>query len=90
MGSAVFAAQYQQALIPAVAAMIQRAWLSRRYKTKPDTQPGDRIVRSWDCASKEGLQSNRFRCSSPPYHDAHGVTAAFDKNHSPEPEPVAI
>jgi predicted phage terminase large subunit-like protein len=62
MGSAVFSAQYQQAPIPADGAMIERAWLSKRYNRKPEKQPGDRIVQSWDCASKEGLQNDYSVC----------------------------
>jgi predicted phage terminase large subunit-like protein len=62
MGSAAFSAHYQQAPTPAEGAMIQRAWLSKRYKRCPDKQPGDRIVQSWDCASKEGLQNDFSVC----------------------------
>jgi predicted phage terminase large subunit-like protein len=62
MGSAVYAAQYQQAPVPAAGAMVQRAWLQTRYKTPPEKRPGDLIVQSWDCASKEGLQNDYSVC----------------------------
>ena len=62
MGSAAFSAQYQQAPTPAEGAMIQRVWLSKRYKRCPEKQPGDRIAQSWDCASKEGLQNDFSVC----------------------------
>lgn len=53
MGSQVFAAQYQQAPVPAEGNLIHRAWL-RRYTVPPARLAHDLIVQSWDTASKAG------------------------------------
>lgn len=52
MGSQPFSAQYQQAPVPRDGSLIKRGWFRRRYKQAPEPQPYDRIVQSWDTASK--------------------------------------
>ncbi len=51
MGSASFSAQYQQQPIPAGGHMVNWEWFSR-YSDLPPARSGDRIVQSWDTASK--------------------------------------
>lgn len=51
LGSQSFSAQYQQAPVPAGGAMVKRHWF-RSYACAPHRQSGDRIVQSWDTASK--------------------------------------
>lgn len=53
MGASQFSAQYQQQPIPAGGTLVKRAWI-RRYDRTPKREAGDRIVQSWDCASKDG------------------------------------
>lgn len=53
MGSAAFSAQYQQSPIPAGGNMIKRDWF-RTYDYSPERKDGDRIVQSWDTATKGG------------------------------------
>ncbi|MCW5758204.1 MAG: phage terminase large subunit [Phenylobacterium sp.] len=61
MGSANFAAQYQQAPVPEGGAMVRREWL-RSYAQPPERLPGDRIVQSWDCAGKDGALNDYSAC----------------------------
>lgn len=61
MGSAAFSAQYQQAPVPPAGLMVDRSWF-KRYVDPPDHRPGDRIVQSWDCASKDGVLSDWSVC----------------------------
>jgi predicted phage terminase large subunit-like protein len=61
MGSAAFSAQYQQAPIPAGGALVRRDWI-RRYDRPPERGPRDRIVLSWDCASKDGVLNDYSVC----------------------------
>ena len=56
LGPDVFAAQYQQAPVPAGGAMIKRAWL-RYYDKAPANIPCSRIIQSWDTAAKDGAQN---------------------------------
>jgi predicted phage terminase large subunit-like protein len=51
IGSYNFSAQYQQCPVPPGGALIRAAWL-HTYRDIPPQQPGDRIVQSWDTASK--------------------------------------
>ncbi len=61
MGSANFSAQYQQSPVPLEGLHIKRDWL--RYCEAPPVQvPGDRIVQSWDTASKDGVFSDYSVC----------------------------
>lgn len=61
VGSYVFAAQYQQAPVPAGGALVQRKWL-RYYDKLPKKQPGDQLVQSWDTASKDGALNDYSVC----------------------------
>jgi hypothetical protein len=61
MGSAVFSAQYQQAPVPAEGLYIKHNWF-RRYTARPEKQPGDVIVQSWDTASKDGVFNDWSVC----------------------------
>jgi len=61
MGSSVFSAQYQQAPVPAQGNLIERIWL--QYVAMPPQRAlGDRIVQSWDCASKDGALNDYSVC----------------------------
>jgi predicted phage terminase large subunit-like protein len=51
MGPNAFSAQYQQSPIPPGGTIIKRKWLTTYDKI--DTQPGDRIIMSWDIALSE-------------------------------------
>jgi predicted phage terminase large subunit-like protein len=61
VGSMVFSAQYQQAPVPAGGNLVERRWL-RHYATPPEWRPGDRIVQSWDTASKDGVMNDFSVC----------------------------
>ena len=63
MGSQKFSAQYQQRPVPPEGALIQRRWF-RTYRGTPTPQPGDRIVQSWDTASKADKTSNYSVCTT--------------------------
>lgn len=69
MGPYAFSAQYQQAPVPAGGTMIERGWL-QYYDRPPERLPGDQIVQSWDCATKDG-QLNDYSV---------GITALVRKN----------
>lgn len=58
MGSQAFSAQYQQAPVPPGGALIRVTWF-RRYAAVPEEGSRDRIVQSWDTASKAS-QINDF------------------------------
>lgn len=51
LGSYVFAAQYQQRPAPLDGGLVKWSWFPT-YDVPPTRQPGDRIVQSWDTASK--------------------------------------
>lgn len=61
LGSALFAAQYQQAPVPAAGLSIRREWLTP-YDEAPVKSGGDQIVQSWDCASKDGVNNDWSVC----------------------------
>jgi len=61
MGSAPFSAQYQQAPVPAGGLLVERNWL-QRYSKAPEKLPGDTVVQSWDCASKDGALNDYSAC----------------------------
>jgi predicted phage terminase large subunit-like protein len=63
MGSQAFSAQYQQRPVPPEGALIKRGWL-RTYASRPAWQPGDRIVQSWDTASKADKTSDYSVCTT--------------------------
>lgn len=59
LGSAAFAAQYQQNPVPAQGNIVKREWL-RRYGKSPESFI--RIVQSWDTAIKAGVQNDISVC----------------------------
>lgn len=61
MGSIDFAAQYQQAPVPAGGNMIRWAWL-RTYDLEPSIEPNDRIIVSWDTALSPKEFSSHSAC----------------------------
>ncbi len=61
MGTATFSAQYQQSPVPAEGLHVKRDWL-RFYQTSPEKAIGDRIVQSWDTASKDGVFNDYSVC----------------------------
>ena len=61
MGSAVFAAQFQQSPTPAGGLVVKRDWL-QQFARPPEWQVGDQMVQSWDCASKEGALNDYSVC----------------------------
>lgn len=63
MGSHVFSAQYQQAPIPPGGALIKRDWL-RTYAHAPKRAPGDRVIQSWDTATKAGPTNDYSVCTT--------------------------
>ncbi len=63
MGSQMFSAQYQQAPVPPGGALIRWSWF-RTYPTPPERRSGDRIVQSWDTASKAGEANDWSVCTS--------------------------
>ncbi|MGY3343520.1 MULTISPECIES: phage terminase large subunit [unclassified Bradyrhizobium] len=62
LGPDVFAAQYQQAPVPAGGAMIKRSWL-RHYDELPAGEGGI-IIQSWDTAAKNGAQNDWSVCTT--------------------------
>jgi predicted phage terminase large subunit-like protein len=63
MGSQAFSAQYQQAPIPAGGALIQGDWF-RTYVRAPERAPRERVVQSWDTASKAGTTNDYSVCTT--------------------------
>lgn len=63
MGSQAFSAQYQQAPVPPEGALLKRAWL-RSYGRPPERIRGDRIVQSWDPASKASPTNDFSVCTT--------------------------
>ena len=61
MGSAAFAAQYQQRPVPPEGNLIRTEWL-RSYDLLPEKESLDRIVQSWDCAAKSGELNDYSVC----------------------------
>ena len=63
MGSQVFSAQYQQAPAPPGGALIKWAWF-KTYERAPAWRTGDRIVQSWDTASKASAANDYSVCTT--------------------------
>ncbi|MBZ0148035.1 MAG: phage terminase large subunit [Pseudorhodoplanes sp.] len=63
VGSEIFAAQYQQAPVPAGGAMIKRNWL-RYYEQLPECTYKVRVIQSWDTAAKNGAQNDWSVCTT--------------------------
>ena len=61
IGSFKFAAQYQQNQVPAGGNLIQFDWFPF-YDALPSRQPGDRVVQSWDTATKTGELNDYSVC----------------------------
>jgi len=61
MGSAAFAAQYQQRPVPAEGNLVKAEWL-RSYDALPEGETYDTIVQSWDCAAKPGELNDYSVC----------------------------
>ncbi len=59
LGSAAFAAQYQQQPIPEESALV-RSWWFKRFAAAPDS--AERIVQSWDTAIKSGSHNDASSC----------------------------
>jgi predicted phage terminase large subunit-like protein len=63
MGSQAFSAQYQQAPVPPEGALIQGDWF-RTYARTPERAAGERVIQSWDTATKAGTTSNYSACTT--------------------------
>ena len=63
MGSQAFSAQYQQAPIPVGGALIKGDWF-RTYPRAPERAPGERVVQSWDTATKAGMTNDYSVCTT--------------------------
>jgi predicted phage terminase large subunit-like protein len=61
IGTEMFAAQYQQAPVPANSVVMSRDWI-RRYERLPEYTSNRKIVQSWDTASKEGELNDYSAC----------------------------
>ncbi len=63
MGSQNFSAQYQQAPVPPEGALIKGSWF-RTYPRAPERAPGDRVVQSWDTATKAETTNDYSVCTT--------------------------
>lgn len=63
LGSATFSAQYQQAPVPPGGLMVKAEWLVT-YDSLPLEKPGDKIIQSWDTASKPGELNDYSVCTT--------------------------
>ena len=63
LGTAGFAAQYQQQPVPAGGNLIDWAWF-RRFDLRPPRQRYESIVQSWDTASKVGEMNDYSVCTT--------------------------
>ncbi len=63
MGNQGFSAQYQQAPVLPGGALIKRVWF-RSYARPPEPGPRDRIVQSWDTASKANKTNDFSVCTT--------------------------
>jgi len=63
MGSLSYSAQYQQMPVPPGGALVQRSWF-RTYRERPAPKQGDRIIQSWDTASKADKRNNYSVCTT--------------------------
>lgn len=62
MGSATFAAQYQQDPLPALGNVIRAGWLKTDSSTFDHRQVGGHVVQSWDTATKDGAHNDFSAC----------------------------
>ena len=63
LGSYVFAAQYQQRPAPLSDGLVKWDWF-QSYDQQPDRLPGDKIVQSWDTASKAEEANDYSVCTT--------------------------
>jgi len=63
MGSQSFSAQYQQAPVPEGGALIKGSWF-RTYPWAPERAAGERVIQSWDTASKTGTKNDYSVCTT--------------------------
>lgn len=63
MGSQTFSAQYQQAPVPPGGALIKWSWF-KAYARAPERRTGDRVVQSWDTASKISADNDYSVCTT--------------------------
>ena len=63
LGSYVFAAQYQQRPAPIDGGIVKWSWV-KTYDVAPPFTPGDRIVQSWDTASKAEQANDYSVCTT--------------------------
>jgi len=63
LGSYVFAAQYQQRPAPLGGGLVKWRWF-QTYDVRPEKRPGDRIVQSWDTASKADQANDWSVCTT--------------------------
>lgn len=63
MGSAAFSAQYQQQPVPREGNIVKREWF-RAFSSPPASEAGDRIVQSWDTASKVDPRNDYSACTT--------------------------
>ena len=63
LGSYVFAAQYQQRPAPLEGGLVKWGWF-KTYDRAPDKQPRDKIVQSWDTASKAAEANDYSVCTT--------------------------
>ena len=82
LGPDTFAAQYQQAPIPAGGVMIKREWV-QRYDQLPERESSSDVFQSWDTASKDGEQNDYSVCTTWLRHDykyylIHVLRGRFD------------
>lgn len=71
MGSANFAAQYQQAPLAAESAIVRRDWFGRF-----EALPQGRVVQSWDTAVKAGAEHDASACAT--FVECEGTHALID------------
>jgi len=70
LGSYVFAAQYQQRPAPIGGGLIKWEWF-RTFDRLPDRRAGDRIIQSWDTASKAEEANDYSVCTTWLVRDNH-------------------
>ncbi|MEM7233854.1 MAG: phage terminase large subunit, partial [Planctomycetota bacterium] len=63
MGSQKFSAQYQQAPFPPEGALVKRRWL-QQYTKLPESESYDRIIQSWDTASRANETNDYSVCTT--------------------------
>ncbi len=63
LGSAIYAAQHQQAPVPADGAMVKRSWVVREAVFPPKTS-SCKVLQSWDTASKAGPDNDWSVCTT--------------------------